>query len=256
MRHATSGADESAHHRAQPSGGANAGGASGRRGQLALALQETLTATVRLRANRQVATDAGAFRSSVKHMLSTADQQARQLGYAPDDVRLAIYAAVAFLDESVLNSGQPMFADWPRKPLQDELFGGHTAGEVFFQQVRQLLARQDSEDLADLLEVYQLCMMLGFQGRYGGARDGELQTLAALVGDKIARIRGPLGDISPGWRPPAGQVGPPARDPWVRRLGYGAIGAVIAASLLFVSYRLALRPAGLDVAPPPATAVR
>jgi len=231
-------------------------GPTGRRGQLALALQETLTATVRLRANRQVAADAGAFRASVKHMLATADQQARQLGYPADDVRLAIYAVVAFLDESVLNSGQQMFADWPRQPLQDELFGGHTAGEVFFQQLRQLLAREDSEDVADVLEVFELCMLLGFQGRYGVSRDGELQTFASLAGDKIARIRGPLGEISPGWRPPPGQVGPTAHDPWVRRLGYGAAGAAVVMSLLFVTYRIALLPDGLGVPVPAATTVR
>ena len=41
-----------------------------RRGALALALQETLTATVRLRANRQSATDGDSFRAHVKQLLS------------------------------------------------------------------------------------------------------------------------------------------------------------------------------------------
>ena len=63
---------------------------------------------------------------------------------------------VAFLDESVLNSRNPIFADWLRKPLQEELFGTHIAGEVFFQNLQQLLGRSDSPDLADLLEIYHL----------------------------------------------------------------------------------------------------
>ena len=204
-------------------------GPTGRRGQLALALQETLTATVRLRANRQVAADAGAFRASVKHMLATADQQARQLGYPADDVRLAIYAVVAFLDESVLNSGQQMFADWPRQPLQDELFGGHLAGEWFFQHVEQLLARPDSAVLADVLEVHQLVLLLGFRGRYGHDT-AALQGIAVRVGDRLARLTGNQGPLAPSWRPPADGV--VARDPWIRRLTIAlAASAVLAVGL-------------------------
>ena len=45
-------------------------GASSRRGQLALVLQEVLTATVRLRANRQVAADAESFRGHIKQLLN------------------------------------------------------------------------------------------------------------------------------------------------------------------------------------------
>jgi type VI secretion system protein ImpK len=251
MRHAAAGSSPALPNRAP---GAPRSDASSRRGQLALTLQEVLTAVVRLRASRRVAADAGGFRESVKHMLAVAEDQARRLGYNTDDVRLAIFAVVAFLDESVLNSGQPMFADWPRKPLQDELFGGLTAGEVFFQQLHQLLTRQDSEDLADVLEVYELCMLLGFQGRYNAAREGALQALTIQVGDKIARIRGPLDELSAAWRPPAGQVGTVTRDRWVRRLGYAAVGTTLAALLLFAAYRISLRPTTLVVSPPRQTA--
>ena len=96
-----------------------------RRGTLALVLQEALTAIVRLRANRQAAADAESFRAHLKQLLATADDQSRRAGYDQGTVKRAIYAATVFLDESVLNSSQPMFADWPRKPLQEEIFGGH-----------------------------------------------------------------------------------------------------------------------------------
>jgi len=211
-----------------------------RPGRLALALQEVLTATVRLRSGRQVAADAESFRTHAKQLLATAEQEARAAGYAGADARLALFAVVTFLDESVLNSGQAMFADWPRKPLQDELFGGHLGGETFFQYVQQLLERDDSPELADLLEVFQLCLLLGFQGRYSMGGGGELQLLAQRLGDRIARIRGPLGELSPEWRPPEDRVASVGRDPWVRRLAVGAGLAALLAVALFVVYHLLL----------------
>lgn len=211
-----------------------------RQGQLALALQEALTATVRLRAGRQAATDAQPFRARIKQTLGAAERDARQVGYAGEDVRLAIYAVVVFLDESVLNSSLAMFSDWPRQPLQEELFGGHMGGEVFFQNLHQLLARQDSGDLADLLEVYQLCLLLGYQGRYSVMDKGELQGLMAATAEKIRRIRGRGGDLSPSWAPPAGEVTRTARDPWARRVGYGAAVAFALAWLLFAAFQFGL----------------
>jgi len=202
-----------------------------RRGVLALALQEVFTATVRLRANRQSAADAESFRNHIKQLLGSAHEEARRAGYTAEDVKLAIYAVVAFLDESVLNSRHPAFAEWPRRPLQEELFGGHTGGEMFFQNLHALQGRQDTDDLADVLEVHQLCLLLGFQGRYGGAGHDELRSWTAATRDKIARIRGGPTTLSPAWAPPSDEVIPIPKDPWVRPLGYTAI-AVLAASCL------------------------
>jgi type VI secretion system protein ImpK len=211
-----------------------------RRGQLALILQEVLTATVRLRSNRQVAADAESFRGHIKQLLSGAQREARRLGYAADDVALALYAAVAFLDESVLNSAQPMFASWPSRPLQEEIFGGHMGGEIFFQHLRQLLSRQDSEDLADLLEVFQLCLLLGFQGRYGTEDRGELRGLAKEAGEKIRRVRGSFGELSPYWALPAGEKPVRSRDPWLPWLTLAALASFVAVWLLFGWFRTTL----------------
>jgi type VI secretion system protein ImpK len=218
---------------AHPSGAA-------RQGQLALALQEILTATVRLRSNRQVAADAESFRAHVKQLLSAAEREARRSGYGSDDVATALYAVVVFLDESVLNSTQPMFAGWPSRPLQEELFGGHMGGEHFFQHLKQLLARGDADDVADLLEVFQLCLLLGFQGRYGAGERGELRGLQGAIADKIQRIRGPLGELAPGWAAPRRETARTARDSWLLGLGVAAVACVLSAALLFGVFRSAL----------------
>ena len=151
-----------------------------------------------------------------------------------------LYAVVAFLDESVLNSAQPMFASWPNRPLQEEIFGGHMGGEVFFQHLRQLLARQDSEDLADVLEVFQLCLLLGFQGRYSVADQGELRGLATAAGEKIRRIRGSFGELSPSWALPSRETAPRSRDTLLPWLTMTALAMFVGVWLLFGWFRTTL----------------
>src|ERR1035437_3985700 len=88
---------------------------------LALLFQDVLTAVVRLRANRQGLTDANAFRHHTREAIKTAASQALAAGYTADDTRQATFAAVAFLDESVLNSQNPIFAEWLRKAAADRI---------------------------------------------------------------------------------------------------------------------------------------
>src|SRR5260370_11786724 len=76
---------------------------------LALVFQEILTAIERLRSNRQVVPDAEAFRAQIREAFKSADREGRQRGYSPEDIRLATFAVVAFLDESILNSRNPVF---------------------------------------------------------------------------------------------------------------------------------------------------
>jgi type VI secretion system protein ImpK len=209
------------------------------RGGLAQALQEAFTVTVRLRTGRQVANDADQFRTRMKALLASSDREARSAGYAADLVKRAIYAFVAFLDESVLNSPQAMFAHWARQPLQEEIFGDHMAGETFFRHLQDLLGRQDSEELADVLEVYHLCLLLGFRGRFGTTEHGELRALVTETGDKIRRIRAGAEPFAPSWALPS-EVPSPPRDPWIRTFGMIAAGAVLLTIALAVVFTLIL----------------
>lgn len=209
-------------------------------GRLALAFQEAFTVVVRLRDDRQVAADGDAFRRHVKQVLVAADREARDAGYDPELVRLAVYAYIAFLDESVLNSPRSMFSDWPRQPLQVEVFGDQRAGETFYEQLRDLLGRQDSGQVADVLEVYLLCLLLGFRGRYGSAESGEVHSLMSRIRTKIDRVRGDVGELSPSWALPAAEEAPTLRDPWIRRLAFAAGGTLGLAVLLFGAFSLAL----------------
>lgn len=201
--------------------------------------------TVRLRREEQRAGSAESFRRNIKSMVVAADRQARDAGYEREIVRLAVYAFVAFLDESVLNSSQEMFSDWPRRPLQEEVFGDHRAGETFFENLRELLSRPDSRALADVLEVYLLCLLLGYRGRYGSGQSSELRGLMSDARQKIRRIRGEEGHLSPSWRPSGADRIPDRGDPWVRRLLWGA-GACVALAVVSLLVYLLVLGGGVD----------
>lgn len=157
---------------------------------LALCFQEVLTAILRVRFQRQQVQDAEGFRAQMRQSLQTAMQEARSIGYTADTVQMGVFATVAYLDESVLNVQGPVFADWPRRPLQEELFGGHLAGETFFRNLQSLLGAQDSSEVADALELHCLCLQMGYRGRYALGDAGELSQLLRQARAKIERIRG------------------------------------------------------------------
>ena len=214
-------------------------------GRLAAAFQEALTAIARLRTDRQPVTDAGAFRSQMLQLLGRADQDARGSGYEPGDVRLAGFAVVALLDESALNARQSALADWARRPLQEELFGNHMAGEWFYQHVEQLLARPDSPALADLLELHQLCLLMGFRGRYGAHDPGAIHAVAARIAERISRLRGPAGELTTAWRPPDDALA--TRDPWLRRLTIGLAAATVVGLVIWGAAAYSVGSAASDV---------
>ncbi|MFB3776392.1 MAG: DotU family type IV/VI secretion system protein [Bryobacteraceae bacterium] len=207
---------------------------------LALIYQEAITAVVRLRSGRQPVTSADTFRAQMRQVLAAADQEARNRGYTAEDARLASFAVVAFLDESVLNLQNPVFAGWPRKPLQEEMFGGHVAGEIFFQSLNRLLERSESPQLADVLEVFHLCVLLGYRGKYGAGGQAELKSQMDAVAQKIRRIRRDTGALSPDWRPPSEVVRAQVADRWFRPLLIAAAACVVLALLLLVVFRVSL----------------
>jgi type VI secretion system protein ImpK len=207
---------------------------------LAYCFQEVITVGERLRSNRQPVTDAESFRHQVREAIKMSAEESRRRGYSGEDIQLATFAVVAFLDESILNMHNPVFADWPRRPLQEEYFGHHVAGEIFFQNIDKILQRNESQDLADLLEVYQLCMLLGFAGKYSIGGRGELQARIQTVGEKIARIRQTPPELSPSWMPPNDAVAAAGKDPWVKRLIFMTAGVLLVTLVLFGFYKWSL----------------
>jgi type VI secretion system protein ImpK len=222
-------------------------GATRRTENLAFVFQELLTVGERLRSNRQQVADAPSFRAQIWGAVRQAEEDARRRAYPTDDIELAVFAVVAFLDESILNLRLPVFADWPRQPLQEERYGHHVAGEIFFQNLQKLLTRTDSHDLADLLEMYQLALLLGFAGRYSMGGRGELRGITMQTGERIQRIRQTSAWFAPGWQLPVEAPVKTGGDPWVSRMAVILIACFVLVAVLFGVFVVLLGQGSNDI---------
>ena len=217
---------------------------------LAYCYQEILTVAARLRASKLNVGDPAVFRAQVRRTLQQAESSAQTLGYLSEDVRLASFAAISLLDETILYSANPVFRDWAQKPLMLDLYGTLNAGETCFEYLSAILKRRENKPTIDLLEVYLLSLMLGFRGRYSSGSGEQLQVWREPMIEKILRNRG-TGDsveLARSWFPD-GNIDLPAPSNRMTRLVLsGSVAFVGVCLILLVSYDLLLSRGVTDLA--------
>ena len=104
------------------------------------------------------------LRRKIAGYLDQIDKEGLEAGIAREDLEAVKYPLVAFIDETILNSEWKGRESWREHPLQLDLFGETVAGERFFERLDKV--RRAGEGKAELLEIYYLCMALGFEGKY------------------------------------------------------------------------------------------
>jgi type VI secretion system protein ImpK len=216
--------------------------------RLALLYEGILTATVRVQTARQQVQDVENFRSRMKQALREIASAAARKGYSAEDVQEANFAVVAFLDETVLTSDASA-SEWAQKSLGEELFGQRSAGEVFFKRLETLRANRDSQSLAEVLEIYYLCLLLGYEGKFAGSSKAELQLLMTNLRDRIERIFGRSPEFSPDGALPIEEAAPiaPAADPLDRQVKLFALAALILTVLCFLAFSMHLGSKSSDI---------
>jgi type VI secretion system protein ImpK len=94
-------------------------------------------------------------------------------GYQERDVHEMAYALVALADEMALGMSESVRRYWMTNLLQLKYFNENVAGEGFFQRLENI--RRDPRKI-EVLEVYYLCLLFGFQGKYA-VRGGEIELM-------------------------------------------------------------------------------
>lgn len=104
------------------------------------------------------------LRKLLKHYVDNFITNCQALHIDSTTTDAVAYALVAIIDETVLSVPGPCSQFWLSRPLQYEYYGSSLAGEKFYAELDNLL--KEPETLYDALEVYFLCLTLGFEGKY------------------------------------------------------------------------------------------
>lgn len=174
----------------------------------------------------------------MRTLIENLQRRGLDLGLSREDILEMSYAMVALADEVATFSGSPNIRQyWLARPLGLALFGGNVAGEQFF--VRLEALRQDPRRI-DVVRVYYMCMVLGFQGKFriqGG--EAQLQAILERIASDLGRANlfGPEQLSQHGDRPPGEAVSSSSAALPVVGL---AIGSVAIALVFYVALRISL----------------
>jgi type VI secretion system protein ImpK len=176
------------------------------------------------------------LRPKVAAMLEDFEKRAERYRFNHKIVQVSKFAMAAFVDETVLMNNFPMRDQWEKSALQLELFGEQLAGNKFFEKLEAMLNQVDVTKEA--VEIYYMCMLLGFKGRYAVYEQEKLvdimhRTANALVkAGKIVPV-----ELSPNWLANDQPVPPKKRTVpvWAKVTALGGLGfAVIIYLVMFV----------------------
>jgi len=176
------------------------------------------------------------LRPKVAAMLEEFEKRSERYRINHKIVQVSKFALAAFVDETVLMNNFPMRDQWEKYALQLEYFGEQLAGNKFFEKLEAMLGQ--IEVTKDAVEIYYVCMLLGYKGRYAVYEQEKLlaimeRTANALVKEgKIVPV-----ELSPHWLA-NDQPEPPKKRGmpiWAKLTALGGLGfAFIVYLVMFV----------------------
>lgn len=157
----------------------------------------TLDLVLRLKAGLVAASND--LRPNVAAMLKEMEERAEVLRFSDKVMKQVKFALAAFMDETILTNDFPLKEEWEKYPLQLEYFGEHLAGVTFFERLKDM-CQNHLDTMIDAIEVYYLCLLLGFKGKYKIYLEHELKGVIETTADylrKAGRLKSV--DLSPHW---------------------------------------------------------
>ena len=146
--------------------------------------------------------DPAGLRASLRDQIESLQTSGSFAGVSDAAMQSATYALCALLDESA--AATPWGGAWKEDGLLKEVCGESGGGEGFFTRLERISTAPDPTDAdnADLIEFYDVCLALGFEGRYRTAEGGRQALLDVRnnLYTLIARRRPRPAELSAHWR--------------------------------------------------------
>jgi type VI secretion system protein ImpK len=198
------------------------------RHRIAKAFEPCFALILQIRSAEQME-EVASFRETARDLLDASERTAREAGNTDAQIQESLFAIVAFFDETIQESEWADKEQWRSRPLQLERFGRYDAGEEFF--VRLEALRADPVEQAAVLEVYYLCLALGYRGRYQVKDCATVQALMETLQADLSAAPSATGQL------PARPDDRPASPPRVVRVAplHIAMAAVVLISGIYLA---------------------
>jgi type IV/VI secretion system ImpK/VasF family protein len=105
----------------------------------------------------------------------------------PVDVALELLYPIAALADEIFITMPQYRTRWIASPLQLRYFGEVATGTLFFSRLEKLIAAP--EDKRRQLELYFICLALGFKGKYGVGGQSGLRAIFENLGTILTDMR-------------------------------------------------------------------
>ncbi|MBF0466352.1 MAG: DotU family type IV/VI secretion system protein [Nitrospirae bacterium] len=142
--------------------------------------------------------DVEGFRTLVIAALEEFEKKCRSIEFSGEETDEAKYALVVFLDETILYSHWSEKEQWAKLPLQLQFYGNNKGGTQFFDKI-EIIKKSDYKT-SDLLEIYYICLVLGFEGKYKVLGREPLLSVMADIERDLKVTPGQLTALSPSCR--------------------------------------------------------
>jgi len=182
-------------------------------------------------------------KTNILRLLSKSEELVKEGLFSQEDYDAGRFAVCAWIDEAILNSSWNQRQQWQREQLQRFFYGTTEAGEEFFERLNNLGPHQ-----REVREIYYLCLILGFSGRYCHPGDEPLldhlkvSNLKLLLGSSVGlpslERRDLFPEAYPTERLPAGKY--PSRRSFLFVTILGLTGPVLLFGALFLIFRMIL----------------
>jgi type VI secretion system protein ImpK len=189
-----------------------------------------------LRIKAGIVAPSNSLRPKVAGLLQDFEDRANRYRFDSKIIQVSKFALASFFDETILTNNFPLKDEWEKNPLQLEYFGEQLAGNKFFDKLQAMLKQIDSTQ--DAVEIYYICMLLGFKGRYAVYEHDKLMNILQTTANALVKV-GKISNVelSPNWlandqpKPPEKQGMPM----WAKVSAFAGIGfAIVIYLVMFI----------------------
>ena len=208
-------------------------GSSKRQGSTDLVAFAGPTFDLILRLKAGIVQPSNTLRPQIAALLKEFEERAIRYRHRESVIQVAKFGLASFVDETVLTQDFNLKEEWEKYPIQLEYFGEQLAGNKFYDKLDAMLRQIDVT--ADAVEVYYVCMLLGFRGRYAVYEQDKFLKIMQKTADALVKV-GKITkvELSPHWIV-NDQPEPPKKrgmPTWAKMMAFSGLGVAILVYLI------------------------